>query len=113
MKVGFDTPSPRPLPNGSAAAGILAAGIGSFVLAVLSILGDQSAAIHSLLTFSAATGVLSGVSTVTVILWLAVWVALEMRWRHRTVAAGRVCAISCVLLALALLLTFPPIADLF
>ena len=39
-------------PNGAGAASILAAGCGAFLLAVLAILADQSAAIKSLMIFS-------------------------------------------------------------
>jgi hypothetical protein len=38
---------------------------------------------------------------------------LEWRWRNRTVAAGRIIAVALVLLGLSLLLTFPPVVDLF
>jgi hypothetical protein len=38
---------------------------------------------------------------------------LEWRWRSRTVAAGRIIAAALALLGLSLLLTFPPIVDLF
>jgi hypothetical protein len=38
---------------------------------------------------------------------------LELRWRSRTIALGRINAVALVLLGLSLLLTFPLIADLF
>jgi fluoride ion exporter CrcB/FEX len=101
------------LPNGPAVAAILAAAIGCFAFGVLAVLGDQSAAIKRALTLYRPTGVLSGVSTVAVLAWLASWLLLELRWRRRTVNASRICAVSMVLLVLALLLTFPPFADLF
>jgi hypothetical protein len=72
------------LPNGSGGAAVLAAGIGSFVLAVSAI-----------------------------VVWLAAWAVLEWRWRKKTVAMGGIGAAALVLLILALLLTFPPLADLF
>ena len=100
-------------PNGAGAAAILAAGIGAFLVAVFAILADQSAAIKSLMIFWKPTGPLSGVTTCAIVLWLAAWAILHARWRQRSVALARVNAVAFVLLILGLLLTFPPIADLF
>jgi len=82
-------------------------------VAVLALAGDKSAAIKSSLNFYRPTGPLSGVTTVAIVIWLVVWVLLGWRWRRRTVAAGRVIVAALVLLGLGLLLTFPPIADVF
>jgi len=107
--------SPRAsiLPNGSGAAAILASGIGSFVLAVLAFAGDKSAAVKSSLVFYKPTGALSGVSTIAILIWLLTWGIFEWRWGKKTVAAGRIIAAAFVLLGLSLLLTFPPVVDLF
>jgi hypothetical protein len=100
-------------PNGAGAAAILAAGIGAFLLAVFAILADQSAAVKSLMIFCQPTGPLSGVTTCAIVLWLAAWAVLHARWRNQSVALARVNAVAFALLILGLLLTFPPIADLF
>ena len=100
-------------PNGAGAAAVLAAGIGAFLIAVFAILADQSAAIKSMMIFWKPTGPLSGVTTCAIVLWLATWAILHARWRNRSVALTRVNAAAFVLLILGLLLTFPPIADLF
>ena len=107
--------SPRSsiLPNGSGAAAILAAGIGSFVLAVLAFAGDKSAAVKSSLVFYKPTGALSGVTTIAILIWLFTWGIFEWRWGKKTIAAGRIIAVAFVLLGLSLLLTFPPVVDLF
>jgi hypothetical protein len=107
------SPNLPAMPNGSGAAAILAAGIGSFALAVLSFAGDKSALIKSCLVFYRPTGLLSGVTTVAILIWLFSWGILEWRWRKRTVAAGCISAITLALLGLSLLLTFPPVVDLF
>jgi hypothetical protein len=80
---------------------------------VLAIAGDKSPAIKTMLTFYRPTGALSGVTTVAIVVWLAVWGMLEWRWGLKTVAAGRIAAIALGLLGLSLLLTFPPVVDLF
>ena len=101
------------LTNGSGAAAILAAGIGSFALAVLAVAGDKSVLVKNSLVFYKPTGPLSGVTTTAIVLWLLIWAILEWRWRRKTVAAGRVCVVALVLLGLGMLLTFPPVGDLF
>jgi len=100
------------LPNGAGAAAILAAGIGSFALAVLAIAADKVAAIKSLMIFWKPTGPLSGVTTCTIVVWLAAWLVLDRSWTKRDVALARVSTVALTLLMLGLLLTFPPIADL-
>ncbi len=101
------------IPNGAGAAAILAAGIGAFLVAVFAILADQCAAIKSLMIFWKPTGPLSGVTTCAIVLWLVAWAILHARWRQRSVNLTRVNAAAFALLILGLLLTFPPIADLF
>jgi hypothetical protein len=105
-----DTPA---LTNGSGAAAILAAGIGSFALAVLACSGDKLGAVKNILIFYKPTGTLSGVSTTAILIWLLAWGILEWRWRNTTVAVGRVSAVALALLGLSLLLTFPRVVDLF
>jgi hypothetical protein len=101
------------LPNGSGAAAILSAGIGAFMVGFLAIAADKSTFLKSLVIFYKPTGPLSGVTTAAILVWLIVWGILEWRWRKRNVALGRINAVALVLLGLSLLLTFPPIAELF
>ncbi|MBV9154734.1 MAG: hypothetical protein JO097_00600 [Acidobacteriaceae bacterium] len=105
-----DDPS---LTNGSGAASVLSAGIGCFLMAAFAILADKSALVKSNLIFYKPTGPLSGVTTVAIVVWLVTWGILEWTWRKKTVPAGRINAIAVALLVLSLILTFPPVADLF
>lgn len=107
-----DRSTPAEIPNGSGAAALLAAGIGVFALSVLAIATDQIAWMKNPMMFYRPTGPLSGVTTSATIIWLAVWGLLEGLWRRKTVGMGRVAAWSLLLLVVALLLTFPPLADL-
>ena len=107
------SPNAPALSNGSGAAAILAAGVGSFALAVLACAGDKLAAVKNSLIFYKPTGPLSGVTTAAIFIWLLIWGILEWRWRNTTVAVGRVSAVALSLLGLSLLLTFPPVVDLF
>jgi len=100
-------------PNGSGAAAILSAGIGSFVVALFTIVADKSVYMENLFVFYKPTGPLSGVTTAAILVWLVVWVTLEWRWRKRNLALARINVVTFALLGLSLLLTFPPLADLF
>jgi hypothetical protein len=102
-----------PLTNGSGAAAILSAGIGAFLLGLLSIVADKVASLKYLFVFYQPTGPLSGVTTMAIVAWLLAWAILEMRWRKRNVNLTRISAAAFLLLGLSLLLTFPPIAELF
>jgi hypothetical protein len=106
-------PAAKAMTNGFGAASVLAAGIGSFLLAVLAIAADKSTTIKKLMNFYRPTGPLSGVTTTAIAAWLILWVVLELRWRNRNVRMGRISAIALAFLVLSLLLTFPPIVDLF
>ncbi len=105
--------TPPAFPNGGGAAAILAAGIGSFLVSVFAILGDQSSFFKKLFVFYKPTGPLSGVTTCAIVAWLLVWFVLHRAWRRRDIDAAHVSAAALILLFLGLLLTFPPIADLF
>ena len=105
---------PNPgLPNGFGAAALLSAGIGSFALAVIAIASDRIPEFRRLMTFYTPTGPLSGVTTTALVLWLLAWGLLHLRWRKRNVRLPLVSAAAIVLLIVAFLLMFPPIADLF
>ncbi|MFZ1086461.1 MAG: hypothetical protein WAN35_15975 [Terracidiphilus sp.] len=101
------------LPNGSGAAAILSAGIGSFAVASFAITADKSAFVKNLFVFYKPTGALSGETTVAILVWLAAWAILNGRWRKRNLSLARINIIALALLGLSVLLTFPPIGDLF
>ena len=100
------------LPNGPAAAAILAAGIGCATVGILSFAGDASDATGRLLNIYNPTGTLSGVTTVAIIIWLLAWFALHRAWRTRTIAMVPVNVAAFALLAVGFVLTFPPFMDL-
>lgn len=105
------TTAPESIPNGPDAAAILAAGIGCAALGVLALSNDAFPAINRLLNFYRPSGGLSGVSTVAVVIWLVSWYILSRNWKARTVAMARVNLIAFGLLAVGVLLTFPPVMD--
>jgi hypothetical protein len=103
----------RDFPTGAGAAALLAAGIGCFMVALFALLADKIAAFKSMMIFYKPTGPLSGVTTSAIVVWLICWAVLYRRWSPRMVALKPVTRAALILLVLSLLLTFPPIADLF
>lgn len=100
------------LPNGAVGAAILSAAIGCCALGILAVIGDGSKAVANWLTFYLPTGPLSGVTSTAILAWLITWAVLARRWRAKTIALAKINVVSFVLLALSLLLTFPPFADI-
>ena len=105
--------APSAIPNGRVAAAVLSCGLGSFLLGVLTVAADGSKSLAAALTFYGPTGPVSGVTTVAIALWLISWIALAARWKTRSLAFGKIAAASFALLAVSLLLTFPPFGDIF
>ncbi len=83
------------------------------MVAIFAILADKVASFKSLMIFYKPTGPLSGVTTCAILVWLICWAILHRRWSGRMVALGGITKAALILLGLSLLLTFPPIADLF
>ena len=91
---------------GSALGAVLAAAIGAFTLGLLVIAGE--AGFFSAPAIYGPSGGLSGRSTLAVAAWLIAWAILHARWRNRDIAVGRVLTWSSVLIALGVVMTFPP-----
>jgi len=101
------------LPNGPAAAAVLAGGIGAFGLGLATTLAEASPAISAALNIYPPVGPLSGKVLVGVVIWLVAWLILGSMWRGKEVNFGRVAMWAFIFLGLGLLLTFPPFFELF
>jgi hypothetical protein len=95
------------MPNGGALAAVLAAGIGAFAMGVFVIANE--AGIYAAPSLYGPTGGLSGRATFAVVTWLVAWGVLHARWRNRDVAPAGVFAWSLVLIALGVVMSFPPV----
>jgi hypothetical protein len=100
------------IPNGHGAAAIVAAGVGCAMIGILALAGDASPAVNKALTFHKPTGALSGVTTVSILVWLVSWFILSRAWRAKNVNMVSTNIIAFGLLLVGLLLTFPPFMDL-
>lgn len=107
------TPGAAAKPNGPVAAAMLATGIGILVLGILTTLSEASEGVHEFLEFSERVGPLSGKTILATGAFLLSWGGLhavlrerELPWRTLIVALG-------ALVAIGLVLTFPPFFQLF
>lgn len=103
----------QPKPTGPAAAAMLAAGIGTFVIGLMTTLAAASPALRSALTWYGPVGPLSGKTGVGLIIWILVWIVLHSMWKNREANLARTFTWSIVLIAAGFLLTFPPVFEAF
>jgi lysylphosphatidylglycerol synthetase-like protein (DUF2156 family) len=100
-------------PNGVAAAAILAAAIGVFVLGLMIVTTEAVPAWKTAVTFSAPVGPLSGKTDFMVGAYVISLAALTAVWRGKTVNFGRIWTVSLVLMALGFLGSFPLFYEIF
>jgi hypothetical protein len=100
-------------PNGPAVAVAIATGVGALVLGILTLLSEASEGLHEFLEFSERVGALSGKTVFGAAAFLLSWGGLHVALRDREVAWRPAIAVFLVLLAIGLLLTFPPFFQLF
>src|SRR5947209_1193481 len=84
-------------PNGPPAAAILAAGVGVVALALIDLLAKTVAPFDALLSWYPPTGDLSGISSLSVLVWLGVWAGLSRAWKACSVDSGRVLGATLIL----------------
>lgn len=94
-------------PNGAALAAFLGAGVGSFAMGFVIILNELG--ILTPPTLYAPSGGVTGRTTLAAVLWLIAWAVLHHRWKGRHVAPGRVVVWMLILIAVGLVLSFPPV----
>lgn len=103
------TSEPGPKKNGPVAAAFYAAGIGSLVLGILTVLSEASEGIHSWLEFSKPVGPLSGKTIMALVGWIVSWAILHPVLKDRDVPAKTIALFTGILVLVGLALTFPPI----
>jgi hypothetical protein len=99
--------------TGAAAAAMAAAGLGCAAMGVLTAWAEASDKVKIFLNWYDPVGPLSGKSGGAVLTYIVSWIALGLALRHRDVHLGRWLVVTLLLVAVGLLLTFPPVFDLF
>lgn len=99
--------------DGWAAAALLAAGVGCAALGILTAAAEASPAIAATLNWHDPVGPLSGKSTLATIVYFASWAVLARIFHNRNVRLRAVMVATSILIGVGLLLTFPPVYQLF
>ena len=94
-------------PDGPLAAVLLAAGIGSFALGLLTTLAEASTGFRERLILNAGVGPLSGKTVWSTVIFLIAWAVLYAQLRHRDGLLRSATIAFVVLTLLGLLGTFP------
>lgn len=94
-------------PDGPLAAVLLAAGIGSFALGLVTTLAEASMEFRERLILDAGVGPLSGKTVWATVIFVIAWVVLHVMWRERDRMLRSATTAFIVLTLLGLLGTFP------
>lgn len=100
-------------PSGPAVAVVLAAGIGAFVLGLMTTLAAASEGLADFLRFSEDVGPLSGKTIFAGAAFFLAWAVLGYVWRGRDIEWRPVLVATVVLVALGFLGTFPTFFEAF
>ncbi len=95
-------------PNGPVAAVLLAGGIGSAVLGLATFGVELSDAFKTAMNWYKPVGPLMGKSTLGILAFFLSWVILNYLWKGKETDFTRIATIAMVLVAIGLVLTFPP-----
>jgi len=101
--------------NGPAAAALLAGGIGSAAMGLLTLIyeiNDKSAFAKSMSWYKPVGG-LSGKSSWAIIAFFVSWAILHYLWKDKETDFARISSIAIGLLFVGLIGTFPPVWHLF
>ena len=100
-------------PDGPAAAAIISAAIGVFVLGLLTTLGEANTDVADFLNIKDRVGPLSGKTVFSVAAYLAAWVGLAPLLWKRSVPFANAMLIAALLIAAGFVGTFPKFFELF
>lgn len=103
----------KEIPSGPAAAAVLSAGLGCFIIGLNVVLAQASPSIKKLLSWCPPAGPLSGKTGVGVITWLVLWAVLHAAWKNKELSFQRIWTATWILLTLANILVFPPVFEAF
>ncbi len=100
-------------PSGPAAALILAGGIATFCMGLVTTLGEASTGIADALQWNDRVGPLSGKTLITVLVFAVAWALLTVVWRRANPPLRSTTIASAALIVLGLVGTFPTFFQAF
>lgn len=100
-------------PTGPAAAAIIAAAIGCFLVGLMTTFAEISAGLKTFLTWNSGVGPLSGKTGVGVIGYVIAWFILSRMWGKKDVSLNTVYLWTVILLVAGLVMTFPIFFEMF
>jgi hypothetical protein len=106
-------PATTELPNGPAAAALLAGGIGAATFGVITLFSEIVAPFGNALNWINPVGPLSGKSILGTVAFFGSWAVLGSMWKGKEMDFNRIATIAIALLVLGLITTFPPFWHLF
>ena len=99
-------------PAGPAAAVLIATGLASLTLGILTGLVAAFPGVESALSISRRVGDLSGVSIITIAVFFGVWRVMTAVWRRSSPPLSRVAIVSALFFGLCVIATFAPVIHL-
>lgn len=99
--------------SGSAAASVLACGIGCALFGIAVVAAETSEAVKTAFTLSQGVGPLSGKALIGSLAYFGGWLGLHRALRGRTVRTRTTMLVAGALVGISLLLTFPPVYQLW
>ena len=103
----------RDRPEGPVSAAIIAGGVGSFALGLLTTIAEGSESFKENLQLNDEVGPLSGKTTYAVAIWLASWFVLHLTMRRGSTETRTALTIALVLVGLGVVGTFPTFFQAF
>lgn len=100
-------------PSGPAAAVLLAAGIGSLVLGLLTTLAEVSEGLKETLQLTDPVGPLSGKTVGATVAFFLAWPILHIAMKDRSPRLAAIFSWTAILVILGLIMTFPPVFEAF
>lgn len=99
--------------TGVAAAAMVAGGVGTFVIGLLTTGAVISEGLKETLNWWNPAGPLTGKTGLGVIAWLVSWFILNRIWHTENRSLQQAFAIALILIGLGVILTFPPVFEAF
>jgi hypothetical protein len=99
--------------TGPASAAIVSAGVGAFVLGLMTTGAAAIPGLNEALNLTNPVGPLSGKTAVAVVSWAIIWIVLHFNWKDRDFNINTAFRIAMILTGLGVLLTFPLVFEAF